>query len=68
MYLLSYSGHLNGEAPEGWTFAGWGAKDDPNSLTVNYQDGESIKNLATGDSGCICWSDENSHELTTIQR
>ncbi|MCR5462704.1 MAG: DegT/DnrJ/EryC1/StrS family aminotransferase [bacterium] len=44
---------VNGSFPGTW--------DGIDVAVYSYQ---AVKNLATGDSGCICWNDEESHLLT----
>ena len=48
-YLRTY----DGEAPETWIFAGWGEKDNSDSLVVTYQDSELVRNLATNDGAVV---------------
>ena len=38
-----------------------GTREGVDVAVYSYQ---AVKNLATGDSGCICWNDEKSHLLT----
>ena len=40
-----------------------GTWDGVDVAVYSYQ---AVKNLATGDSGCICWADEESAELTKM--
>lgn len=55
--LILDAAHMSGTRYEG-TFPGtW---DGVDVAVYSYQ---AVKNLATGDSGCICWNDQESHEL-----
>lgn len=56
--LILDAAHMSGTR-FGGTFPGtW---DGVDVAVYSYQ---AVKNLATGDSGCICWNDEELHELT----
>ena len=56
--LILDAAHMAGTTVNGVCPGTWDGID----VTVySYQ---AVKNLATGDSGCICWADEESHELT----
>ena len=55
--LILDAAHMSGTRFEG-TFPGtW---DGVDVAVYSYQ---AVKNLATGDSGCICWNDAELHEL-----
>ena len=55
--LILDAAHMSGTRFEG-TFPGtW---DGVDVAIYSYQ---AVKNLATGDSGCICWNDAELHEL-----
>ena len=56
--LILDAAHMSGTKVNGVCPGTWDGVD----VTVySYQ---AVKNLATGDSGCICWNDEASHLLT----
>lgn len=56
--LILDAAHMSGTKVNGVSPGTWDGVD----VTVySYQ---AVKNLATGDSGCICWADADSNELT----
>lgn len=58
--LILDAAHMSGTKVNGVCPGTWDGVD----VTVySYQ---AVKNLATGDSGCICWADEKSAELTKM--
>lgn len=56
--LILDAAHMSGTKVDGICPGTWEGVD---VAVYSYQ---AVKNLATGDSGCICWSDEASNELT----
>lgn len=56
--LILDAAHMSGTKVNGVTPGTW---DGVDVAVYSYQ---AVKNLATGDSGCICWNDEASHLLT----
>ena len=56
--LILDAAHMSGTKVNGVCPGTW---DGVDVAVYSYQ---AVKNLATGDSGCICWNDEASHLLT----
>lgn len=56
--LILDAAHMSGTRVHGICPGTWEGID---VAVYSYQ---AVKNLATGDSGCICWADEASNELT----
>ena len=56
--LILDAAHMSGTKVNGICPGTW---DGVDVAVYSYQ---AVKNLATGDSGCICWNDEASHNLT----
>lgn len=56
--LILDAAHMSGTKVNGVCPGTW---DGVDVAVYSYQ---AVKNLATGDSGCICWNDEGSHLLT----
>lgn len=56
--LILDAAHMSGTRVNGVCPGTW---DGIDVAVYSYQ---AVKNLATGDSGCICWNDEKSHLLT----
>lgn len=56
--LILDAAHMSGTKVNGVCPGTW---DGVDVAIYSYQ---AVKNLATGDSGCICWNDEASHNLT----
>lgn len=56
--LILDAAHMSGTKVNGVFPGTWEGVD---VAVYSYQ---AVKNLATGDSGCICWNDEESHLLT----
>ena len=56
--LILDAAHMSGTKVNGVCPGTWEGVD---VAVYSYQ---AVKNLATGDSGCICWNDEESHLLT----
>ncbi|MBO4284025.1 MAG: DegT/DnrJ/EryC1/StrS family aminotransferase [Clostridia bacterium] len=56
--LILDAAHMSGTRVMGVCPGTW---DGVDVAVYSYQ---AVKNLATGDSGCICWNDEESHLLT----
>ena len=56
--LILDAAHMSGTKVNGVCPGTW---DGVDVAVYSYQ---AVKNLATGDSGCICWNDEKSHLLT----
>lgn len=57
-HLILDAAHMSGTKVNGVCPGTW---DSVDVAVYSYQ---AVKNLATGDSGCICWADEESAELT----
>lgn len=58
--LILDAAHMSGTKVDGVCPGTWEGID----VTVySYQ---AVKNLATGDSGCICWADDDCHELNKM--
>ena len=56
--LILDAAHMSGTKVDGVCPGTWEGVD---VAVYSYQ---AVKNLATGDSGCICWADEAANELT----
>ena len=56
--LILDAAHMSGTKVNGVCPGTW------DGIVVAVYSYQAVKNLATGDSGCICWSDEESNELT----
>lgn len=56
--LILDAAHMSGTKVNGTCPGTWDGVD------VTVYSFQAVKNLATGDSGCICWADEESAELT----
>lgn len=58
--LILDAAHMSGTRVNGIVPGTW---DGVDVAVYSYQ---AVKNLATGDSGCICWNDAESHELNKM--
>ena len=58
--LILDAAHMSGTKVNGVCPGTWDGVD------VTVYSFQAVKNLATGDSGCICWADEKSAELTKM--
>ena len=58
--LILDAAHMSGTKVDGVTPGTW---DGVDVAVYSYQ---AVKNLATGDSGCICWNDQECHELNKM--
>ncbi|MBR6089647.1 MAG: DegT/DnrJ/EryC1/StrS family aminotransferase [Anaerolineaceae bacterium] len=58
--LILDAAHMSGTRVKGICPGTW---DGVDAAVYSYQ---AVKNLATGDSGCICWADDESAHLTRM--
>ncbi|MBP5551670.1 MAG: DegT/DnrJ/EryC1/StrS family aminotransferase [Bacilli bacterium] len=58
--LILDAAHMSGTKVNGVCPGTW------EGIDVSVYSYQAVKNLATGDSGCICWADEASHNLTKM--